>query len=211
MLVRSAVFALIALPLLLVSTSYAQRTPRPLHSSDSRRPAYSRTPTKQVTVELQRQQEFLQAVTSRFEAVAVHDFTPLLQYSYVWNALHDNRAGIATKIRYMPIAEAKLITQGYDDMEKEAIARFGDFQLEILKGVLDLNEIQLDEVQRAVEDDLIARRLLLITRGVGGGEFADGIRAISGKTEKRILNLLSPEQKRQFEREMNFARDRLVG
>lgn len=211
MLVRSAVFALIALPLLFVSTSHAQRTPRSMRSSESRRLTSSHVPNEQVSIELQRQREFLRAVTSRFEAVAVHDVTPLLQYSYVWNALHDNRAQIATIVKYMPPAEARLISLGYDEMEKEAMAKFGDFQLEILSGVLDLDETQVNEVGRAVEDDLIARRLLLITKGVDAGEFANKIRTISVNTEKRILKVLSPEQLRLFDREINFARDRLVG
>lgn len=176
-----------------------------------RHKSFDRARSRRVVNELQRQQEFLRGVTSRFEAVALHDVTPLLQYSYVWTALHDNRARIAKQARKMTADQSKQITRGYDVLEKEVVGSFGDYQLSILNEVLELNEMQLDDVQRAVQEDLNARRTLLKMRDLRLTEFTERINAISRKTEGRIRAILFPDQQKRFERELNFNRDRLVG
>jgi hypothetical protein len=179
--------------------------------SSKRHTSLDRARTRQVAVELERQQAFLRGVTSRFEAVAIHDFTPLLQYSYVWTALRDNRVRMAKQARTLTSEQSKLIIYGYDALEKEVVASFGDYQLSILNEVLELNEMQMEEVQKAVEDDLNSRRVLLKSRDIGIAQFTSRVNAISKKTETRILEILFPEQRKRFERELNFTRDRLVG
>lgn len=197
---------------LLPALSLAQdlNTARPSHRSSRKKP-FDRARNRRVVNELQRQQEFLRGVTSRFEAVALHDVTPLLQYSYVWTALHDNRARMARQVRKMTGDQSKQITKGYEELESEVIASFGDYQLTILSEVLELNETQLDEVQKAVQDDLNARRALVKAKALRPAEFTERLNAISRKTEERIRAALFPEQQKRFEREINFNRDRLVG
>jgi hypothetical protein len=172
---------------------------------------FDRTRNRRVVNELQRQQEFLRGVTSRFEAVALHDVTPLLQYPYVWTALHDNRSRMAKQVRKMTPDQSKQITKGYEVLESEVVASFGDYQLTILSEVLELNEAQLDDVQKAVQEDLDARKALLKNRELSLAEFTGRLNAISRKTEERIRATLFPEQQKRFEHEINFNRDRLVG
>lgn len=179
--------------------------------TSTRHKVTDRARSRRVTSELQRQQEFLRDVTARFEAVASHDFTPLFQYSYVWTALKDNRDQIAKQVKTLTPEQSTQITKGYDELEKEVVALFGDHQLGILNGVLELNEQQVEDVQKAVEDDLNARRVLLKTKDMTLKEFALKVDSISDKTETRILALLFPEQRKRFDRELNFTRDRLLG
>jgi hypothetical protein len=208
---------LIALTIVFAATvSFGQnagsvRSSQKTRVTSKRNATLDRTQNRQVATELARQQAFLRNVTSRFEAVAIHDFTPLLQYSYVWTALRENRVRVAKHVRSMKAEQSRLITNGYDSLEKEVVASFGDYQLSILNEVLELNEMQMEDVQKAVEDDLNARRVLLKSKDIGIAQFASRVNAISKKTETRILEILFPEQRKRFDRETNFARDRLVG
>ena len=171
----------------------------------------NRSQNRQVAAELERQQEFLRGVSARFEAVANHDFTPLLQYSYVWIALHENRGRMTKSADRMSSEQSKLFAKSYDELEKEVVATFGDFQLSILNDVLELNELQFDAVQKALEADLNSRRGLLKTKELSDRAFAAKLNALSAQTETRILAVLFPEQRKIFDRQVNFNRDRLVG
>lgn len=205
----------LAITLFLLSTiSYAQRSgsvPSQKRTSVSSNKVHQRSRSPRIANELQRQQEFLRKVTARFHAVATHDLTPLMQYSYVWTALRENRTRISGDGRLMTGEQNKLFLKGYDSLEKEVVATFGDFQLSILNEVLELNESQLDKVQKAVEDDLNVRRVLLKSNVLSDRQFAMRIDAISAKTETRILAVLFPEQRLKFDRELNSTRNRLVG
>lgn len=214
---RTSTFAAVSATLLFVfptvlfgqDTDDAVRAPRIKPPVLGRK--FTRLESRQVASELERQQQFLRGVTSRFEAVAIHDFTPLLKYSYVWKALYENRARMGRRVRSMSAEQSKLFTKGYDVLEKEVVASFGDYQLSILNDTLELNEMQLDAVQKAVEDDLNARRTLLKTKDVSTRDLASKLEAISSKTETRIVAVLFPEQKKLFEHQSNVNRDRLMG
>lgn len=210
MLYSFALFALfIALQLLLPISTAAQSSVRPRKIGSAH--SDTRTQNRQVAVELERQQRFLRKVTARFEAVASQDVTPLLKYSYVWNALRENRDQLSVVERRLSTDQSKLLAKSYDALEKEVVATFGDHQLAILNEVLELNEIQFEEIQKAVEDDLNSRRDLLKTMGMSSSEFVKRLTAISTKTETQIIAALFPEQRKNFQRQVDFNRDRLIG
>jgi hypothetical protein len=118
---------------------------------------------------------------------------------------------MAKQVRKMTADQSRQITKGYEVLENEVVASFGDYQLTILSEVLELNEAQLDDVQKAVQEDLDARKALLKNRKLSLAEFTGRLNAISRKTEERIRATLFPEQQKRFEHEINFNRDRLIG
>jgi hypothetical protein len=211
-------FALLALfvaahllPQTISAQSELKRTNRSLPTKSSNAKSLRAFEKQRVNAELERQQRFLRDVTSRFEAVALNDITPLLEYSYIWMALRDNRERMGRSGRSLTATQSKLVADGYDKLEKEVVATFGDHQLSILNEVLELNDQQLQDIQMIVEDDLNSRRDLLKTKGLSPRDFANRVSAISKGTETRILGALSPAQRKVFDRQLNFNRDRLVG
>ena len=210
----SPVLSITLVPLILIGGAFAQSS-RDLRPDAAIKPAGrekgARGQSRQVAAELERQQEFLRTVTSRFEAVALHDFTPLLQYSYVWIALRENRMRLERPVGRMSKDQTALLEEGYDALEKEVVTSFGDYQLSILNDVLELNDLQFQDVQKAVDDDLSSRRDLLKTKDLTATDFALKLNVVSANTESRILSILFPEQRKVFDRQLNFNRDRLVG
>jgi hypothetical protein len=210
-------FAFLALFLALqlaAAATDAQSAPRSVKAPVTKPPSKRATNTRQskvVAAELEREQRFLRDVTSRFESVASHDITPLLRYSYVWSALRENRIKLASANTNLDPSQMKLFAASYDKLEKEVVATFGDRQLSILNDVLELNDQQFQDIQKAVEDDLSSRRDLLKMKSLPASDFASRVRKISAATEKAILGVLFPEQRRTFQKQLNFSHDRLVG
>ena len=213
------IFTLLIVPLTLHSLSaggaYAQtvsgKTPGEITTLSSSRRKITRSQVFQVAAELKRQQQFLRDVASRYEAVSLYDFTPLLSYSYVWNALRENRTRLADPRRRLSGAQSKLIVEGYDRLESDVLLLFLDHQLGLLNDALELNELQYQEMQNTLMADLEQKRSLVSSKGIDSRSFATRLAAVSAQTEKKILSILFPEQRRMFHKQIALNRDRLVG
>lgn len=201
---------LLALQLFLPCDSFSQTG-----NKEIRQPAIgrkiSRAQVFQVNAELERQQRFLRDVASRYEAVSVHDFTPLLSYSYVWSALRENRSRLVDPHGRLTTAQSKLIVEGYERLEAEVLLLFLDHQLSILNETLELDEMQYSEMQKVLTVDLDRKRSLLSAKHIDAKLFLRRLDMLSGQTKKKILSLLLPGQRRMFDKQMSLTRDRLVG
>jgi hypothetical protein len=171
----------------------------------------SRAQAFHVTSELNRQQKFLNGVASRYEAVSAYDFTPLLNYSYVWNALRENRARLGDPRRRMTPDQSRLLADGYDLLESDILLLFLDHQLNVLTETLELTEMQSEEVHKTLAEDLSGKQALVAAKGINAKLFGLRINALSQQTEKKILSILYPEQRKKFEKQVTFNKDRLVG
>lgn len=174
-----------------------------------RRHSLTTPQSPQVRVELERQQKFLRGITSRYESFAANDFTPLLRYRYVWNALRENRARLADP--KSEVATSDTFKKGYEALERDVLMTFLDHQLGILSEALDLNDVQLDDVRNALIADLAGKRLLLSSKTLTDEGFARKLSDLSEQTEKKIVSVLFADQRKQFYQQMYFKRDRLVG
>lgn len=173
--------------------------------------SFSRNQVTQVANELERQQVFLRRIAARFEAAADRDFTPMLRYPYVWSALRENRSKVLDPRNQLSAAQSKLLAEGYELLEEEVLLSFMDFQLSVFNDALELNEIQMDEVQKLLSIDLAQKRLLLGSKELSAAGFGRKLDAVSDETEKKILAVLFPEQRKTFNHQLFFNRDRLVG
>ena len=167
-------------------------------------------PNVKVTAELQRQQKFFEAIAARYEEVSTYDLTPLLKFPYVWNALRENRASVAQPNAQLTPSQSRLFRKAYDLLEEETLLSFLDQQLNLLTESLELDEAQQEGMQNILTIDLTNKRSLL-SAAVGPKDFQHRLDSISGATEKHILAILSPEQRRMFDRQQMFNRNRLVG
>ena len=200
--------------LLTTQTIFAQDVPAPGGHAFKRSAARNRVSRAQafrVTSELTRQQKFLNGVASRYEAVSAYDFTPLLNYSYVWNALRENRARLGDPRRGMTPDQSRLLADGYDLLESDILLLFLDHQLSVLTETLELTEMQSEEVHKTLAEDLGGKQALVAAKGIDAKLFGLRINALSQQTEKKILAILFPEQRKKFEKQLTFNKDRLVG
>lgn len=164
-----------------------------------------------VTAELDRQRLFLMNMTSRYDSVAVSEFTPYFSYSYVWRALKENRDQLSQQRKGLTAPQFAEVEKCYSMLERDVLQQFVDQQLSVFDDELDLNDVQTDEIGKLLNQDLKRKRSLLSTVGLTDREFTDSVAASSEATEKQILNLLFPEQKEKFRQQVNFSRDRFVG
>ena len=204
----------IAILLLFAPTAFAQYV-RDQHEYATSRPraprsTISRSHARQVTVELNRQQKFLRDVASRYEAVSEYDFTPLLSYSYVWIALRENRDRLADPQGRLTPAQSELLRTGYDLLETDILLLFLDHQLSVLSETLELNELQNEAMHKTLTDDLNQRQALVSSKGIDRKMFGQRINALSQQTEKKILSILFPEQRKKFEKQLTLSKDRLI-
>ena len=204
----------IAILLLFAPTVFAQYVPDPNGDAASKAPTprsrLSRSHARQVTVELNRQQKFLRDVASRYEAVSEYDFTPLLSYSYVWIALRENRDRLADPQRRLTPAQSELVRSAYDLLETDVLLLFLDHQLTVLSETLELSELQNEAMHKTLTDDLNQRQALVSSKGIDGKMFGQRINALSQQTEKKILSILFPEQRKKFEKQLTLSKDRLI-
>jgi hypothetical protein len=205
---------LFAIPLALSAPASAQGRER---QSDAvlkrlaKNHSFSRLQVTQVADELERQQVVLRHIAARFEAVADRDFTPLLRYPYVWSALRENRMRVVDPNHRLSAAQSKLLEEGYGLLEEEVILSFLDHQLAVFNDALELNEVQMDEVQKALTVDLSQKRMLLSSKDLSAAAFVRKLDSVSDATEKSVLAVLFPEQRKIFNHQLFFNRDRLVG
>jgi len=163
-----------------------------------------------VTAELERQQKVLQDISARYEEVSTYDLTPLLKYPYVWSALRENRSRVMQPSEKLTPAQSRLFIKAYDLLEEETLLSFLDHQISLLTDSLDLDENQQQDIQKILTMDLSNKRLLLST-SIASQDFQRRLDKVSDGTEKRILAILYPEQRRVFDRQQMFNRNRLVG
>ena len=210
----------VPLPVVLVAivfaavTTFAQDAPAPegyAFKRSATRNRISGAQASHVTSELDRQQKFLNGVASRYEAVSTYDFTPLLSYSYVWNALRENRARLLDPRSPMTPEQSRLLAEGYDLLESDVLLLFLDHQLSVLSETLELTELQSEEVHKTLAEDLSRKQALASAKGIDAKLVGLRIDALSQQTEKKILAILFPEQRKRFEKQLTFNRDRLVG
>ncbi len=161
--------------------------------------------------ELDRQRLFLQKVTSRYEAVSVNEFTPYLSYGYIWKALKENREQLSGEMKRFTPAQSVAVKKGYEMLEEDVLRQFVDQQFNVLIAELDLNDVQVNEIEKFLASDLKLKRSLLSASGHTVQTFAERIESISDETEKRILSILFPEQREKFREEVNFSRNKFVG
>ena len=197
-------FFAIALSFSIGVSAQSKSAPRRKHATSTARNAI-------VARELDRQRLFLQNVTSRYEAVSVNEFTPYLSYAYVWKALKENRDQLSRQRRGLTSAQFAAVKKGYEMLEQDVLLEFVDQQLSVLSNELDLNGIQTDDVEKLLTQDLKQKRSLLSAPGIDVFVFSQRVTALSDTTEKRILEILFPEQREKFIRQLRFSRDRLVG
>lgn len=200
------IFAFLAIALFfsLDVSAQSKSAPRTKHATATSRNAV-------VAKELDRQRLFLQNVTSRYEAVSLNEFTPYLSYTYVWKALKENRDHLSHQRRGLTVAQFAAVKKGSEMLEQDVLMEFVDQQLSVFSDELGLNTIQTDEVEKLLTQDLKLKRSLLSAPGVSDYVFSQRITALSDATEKRILEILFPEQRERFIRQVRFSRDRLVG
>ena len=191
----------------LLAQNEASTLERPILNSVAK---IARKHDHKVTAELERQQKFLQDIAARYEEVSTYDLTPLLKYPYVWSALRENRSRVAQPKEKLTAAQSKLFIKAYDLLEEETLLSFLDHQLSILTEALDLDESQQEGMQKILTMDLSNKRVLLATF-IPSQDFQRRLDKVSDGTEKRILALLYPEQRRMFDRQQVFNRNRLVG
>ncbi|PYS99048.1 MAG: hypothetical protein DMF63_13325 [Acidobacteria bacterium] len=164
-----------------------------------------------VTTELQRQQKVLQDIAARYEEASTYDLTPLLKYTYVWSALRENRSSIALQNPHLTASQSRLFKKTYDLLEQDTLLSFLDHQMSLLNDSLELDEAQQEEVQKILTMDISNKRVLLSTTNISSKDFRLRLDKVSDTTEKHILGILYPEQRRVFDRQLMFNRDRLVG
>ena len=191
-------------------TSFAQNQPSSLERPSPGQVARTRSKDPKVTAELQRQQKFFQDIAARYEEVSTYDLTPLLKYPYVWSALRENRSRIAQPNAGLTASQSRLFAKAYDLLEEETLFSFLDHQVSILTENLDLDENQQAEIQKILTMDLSNKRSLL-SISIGQQNFQQRVDKLSDATEKHILAILYPEQRRMFDRQQMFNRNRLVG
>ena len=167
--------------------------------------------TFQITSELKQQQKFLRDVATRYEAVSAHDFTPLLNYTYVWNALREHRMALVDPRRGLKPDQVELIREGYELLESDVVLRFLDHQLGMLDETLQLDEAQYEQVEKILSSDLEQKRVLLTTKGINSKLFLQQIQLISHASEKSVLAVLTDEQRTVFHKQIGLTRDRLIG
>ena len=180
-------------------------------TTTSKRKAAVATRSTAVVTELDRQRLFLQKVTSRYEAVSINEFTPYFSYTYVWKALKENRDHLSRQAKVLTPAQFSAVKKGYDMLEADVLRQFVDQQTNVLISELELNEVQINEVEKLLGEDLTIKRSLLSATGHSLETFAERVTAISDSTQRKIVALLFPEQRDEFQRELTFSRDRLVG
>ena len=163
-----------------------------------------------VTAELQLQQQFFQNIAARYAEVSTYDLTPLLKFPYVWNALRENRSRVLQPKAGLTSSQSRLFLKTYDLLEEETLLSFLDQQISLLTETLELDEAQQQEVQKSLTMDLTNKRSLLEAT-VGPEDFRRRLDKVSDATEKHILAVLSPEQRRMFARQQTFNRNRMVG
>ena len=200
------VFAFAAIALLFSFDSSAQSK-----STRRQKPATATSRNAVVAKELDRQRLFLQNVTSRYEAVSVTEFTPYLSYAYIWKALKENRDHLSRERNGLTAAQFAAVKKGYEMLEQDVLLEFVDQQLSVLCDELGLNTIQTDEVEKLLAQDLKRKQSLLSARGLSEYLFSQRVTDLSEATEKRILEILFPEQRERFSRQVRFNKDRLVG
>ena len=201
----------IALCIAGTSTLYAQSPSLNLdRPTPSKVAKIARNPNVKVTAELQRQQKFFEAIAARYEEVSTYDLTPLLKYPYVWSALRENRSRVMQPNEKLTQAQSRLLIKAYDLLEEETLLSFLDHQISLLTDSLDLDENQQQDIQKILTMDLSNKRLLLST-SIASQDFQRRLDKVSDGTEKRILAILYPEQRRMFDRQQMFNRNRLVG
>jgi len=164
-----------------------------------------------LAAELQRQQKVLQNIAARYEEVSTYDLTPLLKYPYVWSALRENRSRVASPNVRLSTSESRVFKKAYDLLEEDTLMSFLDHQISILNEALELDEAQLAEMQKTLTMDLSNKRALLSNATIGAADFRRRLDQISDATEKRILAILFPEQRKMFDRQLMFERNRLIG
>jgi hypothetical protein len=174
-------------------------------------PAAAAAKSFQITSELKQQQKFLRDVATRYEAVSVYDFIPLLSYTYVWNALREHRIALADPRRGLKPDQAELIREGYELLESDVVLRFLDHQLGMLDETLQLDEAQYEQIEKVLSADLAQKRALLATKGINSKLFLQRIHMISHESEKNVLTVLTEEQRTIFHKQIVLTRDRLVG
>jgi hypothetical protein len=170
----------------------------------------TRKPNVKVTAELQRQQKFFEAIAARYEEISTYDLTPLLKYPYFWNALRENRESAAQPKAHLTPSQLRQFRKAYDLLEEETLLSFLDQQLSLLTESLELDEAQQGETQKVLTIDITNKRSLLLA-SIGPKDFQHRLDNISGATEKHILAILYPEQRRLFDQQQMFNRNRLVG
>jgi hypothetical protein len=164
-----------------------------------------------VTAELEREEKFLGDIAARYEEISDHDLTPLLKYAYVWNALRENRLRIAERNHHLTASQSRVFKLAYNQLEENTLQSFLDQQIRLLIEALDLDQIQLNDVQNLLTVDLSNKRKLMSDSRVAEVQFRLRLDQISDATERDILAILTPEQRKMFDRRLNFNRDRLVG
>lgn len=202
----------VALQFIAVEQSFGQTTDASIIRSDEHvRKSPRANESSRVNTELRRQQKFLRDVAARYEAVSVHDLTPLLSYTYVWRALRENRARLVTPNSHLSSEQIKLVERGYDLLETDVLLSFVDHQISVLNETLELDELQYSALEKILSTDLNQKRALLSDKTVNSASFGRRLQVFSDQTEKRIVSILQPEQRKSFYKHLVLNRDRLVG
>ena len=170
----------------------------------------SRRPDFNLSIELRRQQRFLSDVATRYEAVSVHDLTPQFSYTYVWNALRENRTRLVDPRRRLKPDQVILVREAYELLETDVVLRFLEHQLGRFDETLQLDESQYGQVEKILTNDLQQKRALLSVRGIDSRQFLQRLQIISSGSEKNILLILSAEQRKNFYKQIDLTRARLV-
>ena len=193
------------------STLYAQgQTLRIERPSPGKVAQVAGTQNVKVTAELQRQQKFFQDIAARYEEVSTYDLTPLLKFPYVWNALRENRENVGRLSTVLTASQSRQFNKAYELLEESTLLSFLDLQVNLLTETLELDEGQQEEILKILTMDLSNKRSLLTTF-VGSQDFRNRLDSCSDATEKHILLVLSPEQRRSFDRQQTVNRNRLIG